>query len=159
MPVTTPTYYGTQPMNYTVPNSQPYISQQVPMVQSQPQPQTQPQTIFMTIENEDAVSAYPLAPMCTAYLLTKDEKLLFKKSADEYGRIQSIRKYQLAQEDEKPISVEEPKVNTKNFATKDQLKNYVKQKDYDELLELIGNLKDEIDNLKTVDNTDGKAGR
>ena len=145
MPLPTTNYYGA---NYAPAQYTPAMNPALP-----PQP-VERQTIFMMLDNEDSANAYPLAPMYTAYLMTKDEKILFKKSTDEYGRIQCLNKYQVIKEEE-PVEISQI-----DYVTKDQLQGFVKQKDYDELLEMIGNLEDELSNLKNEPNSRGrKAGK
>lgn len=152
--MTTPNYYGVAPTYATPP--QPQYSQVPPPPQS-----VERQTVFMFLDNPDGANTYPLAPNHTAYLMTKDEKVLIKKSTDEYGRVIAMDKFDLSKEVQTPTPVETPQIDTSNFATKDQLQGFAKQKDYDELLEMIGSMQDEIAFLKgnKDEQTESKRGR
>ncbi len=155
MPITTPTYYGAAPA-YAPP-----VQPQYPQQMAPPTKPVERQVFFMEVENQGVGDAYPLAPMCTAYLITKDKTLLIEKSSDEYGRIQYVNKYNLVKEEDSVLPPQPAQFDETKFATKDQLDDFVKRKDYDELLEMIGNLQDEISNITNPneDSTTSSRGR
>lgn len=121
------------------PQQQPVYQQQQPMYQQPININDMPiQAIrFM---NETEAKAYIVTPMQKELLVDREKGIAYLKSADNMGQ-SSCRIFKFEEtNDTKPV----PAVDTSVFLTKDESKDFVSKKDFDELVQKIEGLRTQM---------------
>ena len=149
--------YNSYPMNMGYAGFVPYMQPQIQMPQQTQQQEQQNSNAFIWVQGKEAAKAYLVGAGKDVLLMDSEEPYLYMKSTDANGKPQKMKVYKLVEETEEQEVVEETPVI--NYATKDDIKDFAKQKDYDGILDIINDLQKEIESLKNSTTSTRKAAK
>lgn len=120
-----------------------YVPQQPMMQPQQQEQQSQENNSFIWVEGKEAAKAYLVAPGHSLLLMDSENPYIYMKSADKDGKPQKMRTYRLIEETDDEEIVPEVVENV-DFAKKEDLKGFVKQEDFNLVLEELDSLRKQL---------------